>query len=48
VAAADADDLYRVADRVLGTPGIERTSTVLAMKRMVPYRVRPLIERVQR
>lgn len=48
VAAADADDLYRVADLVHTTPGIERTSTVLAMKRMVPYRVRPLIERVRR
>ncbi|PPL19977.1 Lrp/AsnC family transcriptional regulator [Microterricola pindariensis] len=47
VAAADADDLYRVADLVLSTPGIERTSTVLAMKHMVPYRTQPLIERVR-
>lgn len=45
VAAADGDDLYRIANEVLATPGIERTSTTLAMKTMLPYRVRPLIER---
>jgi hypothetical protein len=32
---------------VLSTPGIERTSTVLAMKHMMPYRTQPLIERVR-
>jgi DNA-binding Lrp family transcriptional regulator len=47
VAAADADDLYRVADLVLMTPGIERTSTVIALKQMVPYRTTPLIIRAR-
>lgn len=48
VAAADGDDLYRIANEVLATPGIERTSTTLVMKTMLPYRVRPLIERRRR
>ncbi|WP_448809145.1 Lrp/AsnC family transcriptional regulator [Agromyces bauzanensis] len=48
VAAADGDDLYRIANEVLATPGIERTSTTLVMKTMLPYRVRPLIDRRRR
>lgn len=45
VAAADGDDLYRIANDVLATPGIERTSTTLVMNTMLSYRMRPLIER---
>ncbi|MFC4584904.1 Lrp/AsnC family transcriptional regulator [Sphaerisporangium corydalis] len=45
VAARDADDLYRVAGRVLATPGVERTSTALAMRTLVPHRVTPLLRR---
>nr|WP_232425153.1 Lrp/AsnC family transcriptional regulator [Pseudofrankia inefficax] len=45
VAARDADDLYRIAGRVLATPGVERTETSLVMRQMVDYRVRPLLRR---
>ncbi|WP_424534918.1 Lrp/AsnC family transcriptional regulator [Sphaerisporangium viridialbum] len=45
VAARDADDLYRVAGRILATPGVERTTTALAMRTLVPHRVTPLLRR---
>ena len=45
VAAADADDLYRVAGNILAVPGIERTSTALVMRQLVGYRVTPLLGR---
>ncbi|GAA0964082.1 Lrp/AsnC family transcriptional regulator [Actinocorallia libanotica] len=45
VAAKDADDLYRIAGLILAVPGIERSSTALAMRRLVPYRVAPLLRR---
>ncbi|WP_214414827.1 Lrp/AsnC family transcriptional regulator [Sphaerisporangium fuscum] len=45
VAARDADDLYRVAGRILATPGVERTSTALAMRTLVGHRVTPLLQR---
>lgn len=45
VVAADAEDLYLVAGRILGIPGVERTSTALAMRRMVDYRIAPLLRR---
>ena len=44
VATRDADDLYRVAGRILATPGVERTQTALVMRSLVDYRVRPLLE----
>lgn len=43
VVARDADDLYRVAGRILGVDGVKRTSTGLVMREMVPYRVRQLL-----
>ena len=43
VVAADADDLYRVAGRILAVPGVERTHTALLMRRLVDYRVTPLL-----
>ncbi len=46
VAAADGDDLYRVAGRILGIGGVERTSTALVMRQLVDYRVGPLLRRV--
>jgi DNA-binding Lrp family transcriptional regulator len=46
VAARDPDDLYRVAGQVLAIGGVERTETALAMRRMVDYRVRPLLGRI--
>ncbi|MDT4932997.1 MAG: hypothetical protein QOK11_889 [Pseudonocardiales bacterium] len=43
VVAADADDLYRVAGQILATPGVERTATSLGMRRLVEYRITPLL-----
>lgn len=48
VVARDADDLYRIAGQILATPGVERTETALTMRRMLDYRVNPLLERVAR
>ncbi|MEW2167316.1 Lrp/AsnC family transcriptional regulator [Streptomyces sp. NPDC007084] len=45
VVATGAEDLYRVAENVLGIPGVERTSTSLVMRRLVPYRIAPLLRR---
>lgn len=45
VVAADADDLYRIAGQILAVPGVERTSTALVMRQLVPYRITPLLER---
>ncbi len=44
--ATDAEDLYRIAGRILATPGIERTSTALVMRPMVPHRLQLLVERI--
>lgn len=43
VVARDADDLYRIAGRILGVDGVKRTSTGLIMREMVPYRVQQLL-----
>ncbi|MEU6083318.1 Lrp/AsnC family transcriptional regulator [Streptomyces sp. NPDC047108] len=45
VVAEDADDLYRIAGRVLASPGVERTSTALIMSKLVDYRLSPLLQR---
>lgn len=46
VAAADADDLYRIACQILAIPGVERTDTGLAMRPLVDYRLTPLLQRL--
>lgn len=46
VAAPDADDLYRIAGRILATPGVERTNTAVVMQRLVDYRIDPLLDRL--
>ncbi|WP_328715275.1 Lrp/AsnC family transcriptional regulator [Nocardia salmonicida] len=46
VVARDADDLYRIAGRILGVKGVKRTSTALVMRELVEYRLAPLIERL--
>lgn len=46
VVARDADDLYRIAGRILAIGGVERTETSLAMRHMVPFRVAPLLDRI--
>jgi DNA-binding Lrp family transcriptional regulator len=43
VVARDADDLYRVAGRILAIPGVERTNTALVMRELVSYRMTPLL-----
>jgi DNA-binding Lrp family transcriptional regulator len=45
VVATDADDLYRIAGRILAIPGVERTSTSLVMRELVNFRVHPLLRR---
>ncbi|MFI8129801.1 Lrp/AsnC family transcriptional regulator [Streptomyces diastaticus] len=45
VVAADADDLYRIAGQLHAVPGVERSSTSLAMNQLVPHRLTPLLER---
>ncbi|MHA6624871.1 Lrp/AsnC family transcriptional regulator [Pseudonocardia sichuanensis] len=45
VVARDADDLYRIAGLLLATEGVERTTTSLVMRRLVDYRMTPLLER---
>jgi DNA-binding Lrp family transcriptional regulator len=43
VVAVDADDLYRIAGQILATPGVQRTNTALVMRRMVDFRLTPLL-----
>lgn len=45
VVAADAEDLYRIAGQILAVPDIERTTTALAMRELVPHRLTPLLRR---
>lgn len=44
VVARDADDLYRIAGKILDSDGVERTATALVMRDMVEYRLTPLLE----
>ena len=37
------EDLQRVIDDIVATTGIQRTSTVIALATVVPYRVLPLV-----
>ena len=43
VVARSNNDLQRVIDAVLSGVGIVRSSTVIALAKQVPYRVRPLL-----
>ncbi|AQW46609.1 Lrp/AsnC family transcriptional regulator [Streptomyces violaceusniger] len=45
VVATDAENLYRIAGRILAVPGIERTTTALAMRELVSHRLTPLLRR---
>jgi DNA-binding Lrp family transcriptional regulator len=42
--ARDADDLYRIAGRLLAIDGVERTTTSLVMRTLVEYRIAPLLK----
>ncbi len=45
VAAKDADDLWRITERVLAIEGVQRIDTALAMRRFLDHRLTPLLER---
>lgn len=44
VVARDADDLYRIAGRILDIDGVKRTVTGLVMGEFVPHRIAQLID----
>lgn len=44
VVAREADDLYRVAGRILDIDGVEQTTTSLVMRKLVDYRITPLLD----
>lgn len=44
VVARDADDLYRVAGRILDTDGVKRTNTGLVMRELITYRIAQLLD----
>lgn len=46
VIATDAEHLYRIAGQILATPGVERTTTALAMHTLVSYRLGPLLRHI--
>ena len=39
-----ADDLYRIAGLILDIDGVEKTTTGLVMRRLVDYRLSPLLD----
>ena len=45
VVARDADDLWRISERLLAIPGVQRIDTALALRRFVDHRLGPLLER---
>lgn len=46
IVARDADDLYRIAGQILVIDGVEKTTTGLAMRRLVDYRLTPLLDQI--
>lgn len=46
VVAREADDLYRIAGRILDVEGIEQTTTALVMQKLVEFRLTPLIAEI--
>jgi DNA-binding Lrp family transcriptional regulator len=46
VVARDADDLYRIAGRILDIEGVEKTTTSLVMRKLVDYRLTPLLQQL--
>lgn len=43
VVARDPEDLYRVSEEIRLCPGIVRTRTSVYLRRVIPYRIRPLL-----
>lgn len=48
VVCRDTDHLFRIDAAILAIEGVQRTETSLAMGELIPYRLRPLIEKVRR
>ncbi|MHA3020039.1 Lrp/AsnC family transcriptional regulator [Mycobacterium sp. BMJ-28] len=46
VVARESDDLYRIAGRILDIEGVEQTTTSMMMRKMIEYRLEPLLERM--
>lgn len=46
VVTRDADDLYRVAGRILDIDGVEQTNTSLVMRKLVDFRLTPLLDKL--
>ncbi|MFD6859348.1 Lrp/AsnC family transcriptional regulator [Rhodococcus sp. NPDC060090] len=46
VVARDADDLYRIAGRILDIDGVEQTTTSLVMRQLLDYRLTPLLAQI--
>lgn len=45
VVCRDAHDLFRIDGAILAIDDVERTETSLAMGELIPFRLRPLLER---
>lgn len=45
VVARDPDDLYRVSEEIRLCPGIVRTRTSAFLRRVIPYRIGPLLSK---
>jgi DNA-binding Lrp family transcriptional regulator len=48
VVCRDTDHLFRIDAAILRVDGVERTETSLSMGELIPYRLRPLIEKARR
>jgi DNA-binding Lrp family transcriptional regulator len=48
VVCRDTDHLFRIDAAILAIDGVERTETSLAMGELIPFRIRPLIEKARR
>lgn len=46
VVALDTDDLYRIAGRILDIHGVVQTTTALAMRQLLDYRITPLLRQL--
>jgi DNA-binding Lrp family transcriptional regulator len=45
VVCRDAHDLFRIDGEILAIEGVERTETSLAMGELIPFRLKPLLDR---
>jgi DNA-binding Lrp family transcriptional regulator len=45
VVCSDAEHLFRIDGEILAIEGVERTETSLSMGELVPFRLRPLLDR---